>query len=221
MKQKYSVLIVAAIVLVLFSLIVFLAPFYRGGVFWLSYIFTLIAIVAQLAFLHVAFAGGTTARSRFYGFPIFRVGAIYLAVQLVLAVIFMLVGKWVATWIPVLLYLIVLGLAAIGLIAADNVRDAVVFVEKTQAENTCFMRTLRRNADVIARKYPEFSDVAESMHYADPVSSAASEPYERQLQELLEQVEACPDEQSRVKLKNQMAELLAQRNDICKASKTR
>jgi len=221
MKQKYSVLIVTAIVLVLFSLIVFLVPFYRGGVFWLSYVFTLIAIAAQLGFLHVAFAGGKNARSKFYGFPIFRIGAIYVVVQLVLAVIFMLIGKWVAAWIPALLYLLVLGFAAIGLIAADNVRDSVVLVEKKQAENTYLMRTLRRNSDVIARKYPEFADLAESMHYADPVSSVASEPYERQLQELLTQVEQCSDDQSRMQLKNQLEELLVQRNDICKASKSR
>ena len=72
MKQKYSVLAVEIIALVLFSLIVFIAPIPKTGVFWLSYVFALIALISQLAFVYVAFGSGTSARSRFYGFPIFR-----------------------------------------------------------------------------------------------------------------------------------------------------
>lgn len=221
MKQKYSVLAVAGILLVLFSLVVFIAPFPKTGVFWLSYLFAVIAMVAQLAFVYVAFGGGTSARSRFYGFPIFRIGMIYLVLQLVLSLAFMLIGKWIPMWIPTLVYLLVLGLSAVGLIAADNVRDSVRVIEEKQADNTVLIRTLRRSADVLAQQYPELSDLAESLHFADPVSTAASEGYERQIHEMLADLSECPDEQSRLHLKNQIMELLAQRNAICKSSKTR
>lgn len=221
MKQKYSVLAVTAILLVLFSLIVFIAPIPKTGVFWLSYVFALIALVSQLAFVYIAFGGGTSARSRFYGFPIFRIGIIYLVVQLILSVVFMLLGKWVALWIPALLYLVVLGLAAIGLIAADNVRDSVRVVEKKQADNTAMMRHLRRTAKVLSTSYPEIEPLAEALGYADPVSTKASEDYEHDLCDLLEQVETCGDAEGRVQLKDQMMELLTQRNAILKSSKTR
>lgn len=221
MKQKYSVLAVAAIVVVLYSLIVFLVPFAKTGVFWLSYVFTLIALLAQLVFTQVAFGGGTSARSRFYGYPIFRIGMIYLAVQVVLSLVFMLLGAWIPMWIPTLCYIIVIGLAAIGLIASDNVRDSVRVVEEKQADNTAFLRSLRRNASVLAGQYPELESLAEALRFADPVSTTASEPYERQLGEMLGQVQACPDESSRVRLKNQMMDLLSQRNAVCKSSKTR
>lgn len=221
MKQKYSVLTATGILLVLFSLIVFIAPIPKTGVFWLSYVFAVIALAAQLGFVYVAFAEGTSARSRFYGFPIFRIGVIYLIVQMVLSLAFMLLGKWVPLWIPGLAYLVVLALAAIGLIAADNVRDAVYVVEEKQADNTVFMRSLRRSAEVLAQRYPELSDLAEDLRYADRYPPGASESYERQMHAMLEELEQCPTRGLVSRLKNQLLELLSQRNAVCKSSKTR
>lgn len=221
MKQKYSVLAAAGIALVLFSLVVFIAPIPKTAVFWVAYLFAVIAMVAQLGFVHVAFSGGTSARSKFYGYPIFRVGMVYLGVQLVLSLVFMLLGKWVPMWIPVVSGLVIMGLAALGLLATDNVRDSVILVEEKQAANTGAMRSLRRNADVLVSRYPEFQDLAESLHYADPVATPATEAMEQRLASMMAQVDQCPDEQSRLRLKNKMLELLEQRNAVCKSSKTR
>lgn len=221
MKQKYSVLAVEVIALVLFSLIVFIAPIPKTGVFWLSYIFAVIALAAQLAFVYIAFGSGTSARSRFYGFPIFRIGIIYLVIQLILSLVFMLLGKWVPAWIPSILYIVILGLAAIGLIAADNVRDSVRVVEKKQADNTAMMRHLRRTAQVLASSYPEVSPLEEALRYADPVSTKASEAYEHDLCDLLEQVGNCETAEERSAMTDEMQELLNQRNAVLKSSKTR
>lgn len=221
MKQKYSVLAVVAILLVLFSLIVFIAPFPKTGVFWLSYIFTLIALASQLGFAYVSFGSGGSARSKFYGFPIFRIGIVYAVVQVALCLVFMVLGKVIALWIPALLYIILLALAAIGLIAADNVRDAVRMVEQKQADNTAMIRYLRRTAQVLASSYPEVAPLEEALRYADPVSTKASEAYEHDLCDLLERVEACETTEERAALTAQMQELLNQRNAVLKSSKTR
>lgn len=221
MKQKYSILAVEVIALVLFSLVVFIAPIPKTGVFWLSYIFAVIALGAQLAFVYVAFGNGTSARSRFYGFPIFRIGILYLIVQLILSLVFMLLGKWMPAWIPAILYIVVLGLAAIGLIAADNVRDSVRLVEQKQADNTAMMRHLRRTAQVLAASYPEVASLEENLRYADPVSTKASEAYEHDLCDLMEQVGDCETPEDRAALAAEMQELLNQRNSVLKSSKTR
>ncbi len=221
MKQKYSVLAVEIIALVLFSIIVFVAPFPKTVVFWFSYVFSIIALAAQVGFLHVAFQGGTSVRSKFYGYPIFHIGIIYLVVQLALALIFMIIGQLVPLWIPFLLYMIVLCLAAVGLIAADNVRDSVILVEEKQAANTGAMRMLRRTAEAMQSTYPEMKEVAEQLRYSDPVSTQASAPYEQQLQAMLETIPQTADEAGRVRVKNQIMEVLAQRNAVCKSSKTR
>lgn len=221
MKQKFSVLAVDLIVLILFSVIVFVVPIPKNGVFWISYVFAVLAVVAQLGFGYVAFSGTSTARSKFYGYPIFRIGIIYLVVQLIMSVVFMLIGKWVPLWLPFLLYVVALGVAAVGLIAADNVRDTVAAVEEKQAENVQVIRMMRRNADALKVNFPELSDFAEQLHYSDPVSTQATAALEQQLQNMLVAYPQQPDQASRIRMKNQMLELLNQRNVVCKSSKSR
>ena len=147
---------------------------------------------------------------------------IYLAVQVIAGLIFMILGVWrIPFWIPTVCYLIILALGAIGLIATDNVRDSVRLVEAKHADNTAHIRNLRRSADIVSSQYPEFKPVAESLRYADPVSTAASESYERMLGNMLNQVRDCEDSAARQALANQMQEVLQQRNAVCKSGKTR
>ncbi len=221
MKQKFSIIAVAFILWILFSVVVFVLPIPKTGVFWLSYVFAVLAVVAQAGFVFVSFHSSTTARSKFYGYPVFRIGLIYLGVQFAMSLVFMLIGKWVPLWIPFLLYVVALGLAGIGLIAADNVRDTVLSTEERQAESTYMMRMLRRNAEAMQVTFPELKEFAEQLRYSDPVSTHASENLEQQLQNMLAVYQNQPDQTSRVRMKNQMMDILAQRNVVCKSSKTR
>ena len=140
---------------------------------------------------------------------------------MILSLVFMLIGAWVPTWIPVLLYLVLLCLAALGLIATDNARDAVRLVEQKQAENTYAMRMLRRTADVMQSNFPELSRFAEELKYADPVSTQSTLQFEEQMQNVLNSFSAIPDAQTRESAANQLLDLLKQRNAICLSSKTR
>lgn len=93
---------------------------------WLLYIFGVITIAAQLYVLQVAFYKEMTVKSKFYGFPVANVGVIYLLAQLVLGLVFMALAKVVPLWLPLVVYVVLLGAAAVGLfIAADAMRDEV------------------------------------------------------------------------------------------------
>lgn len=221
MKQKSSVLAATLIVLILFSVIVFVVPIPKTGVFWLSYVFAVIAVVAQLGFVYVAFGGGSPAKSKFYGFPVFRIGMLYLIVQVALSLVFMLLGGLVPLWLPFLLYVVVLGLAAVGLIAADNVRDAVQMVDEKRIASTAVMERLRQDAEALKVVYPELDKLAEALRYSDPVATDATVPLERQLHSMLVDYQKLPDYTSRVRCNKQMLDLLAQRNALCKAGKTK
>lgn len=59
--------------------------------FWLSYLFALAALGAQIYVMQVAFSKGRDTRSKFCGFPIARIGVAYLSAQFVLGPLFM---KW-------------------------------------------------------------------------------------------------------------------------------
>ena len=98
-----------AVLLVLYFLAAFLIPFVHAAVFWMSFVFTLIAFGVTAFSLYTAFFKKPDARSRFYGFPIAKIGVIYGGVQLVLGLLMMALGKWVPVWVAVLLYAVLLG----------------------------------------------------------------------------------------------------------------
>lgn len=82
MKNKNSVrgLVILGIVLATWLVIVLAVPFVKNGAYWLSFVFTLIAFLAQLHIFKISFRNGESVRSKFYGFPIARLGVVYLAV---------------------------------------------------------------------------------------------------------------------------------------------
>ena len=103
--------IVLAVVLVVYNVIVFAIPFEKSAIFFLSWIFTLVAIAAQVYVIHTAFYHGEGAKSKFYGFPIAKIGSVHLIAQIVLGLLFMILGDKVKLWIPLVLYVVLLGVS--------------------------------------------------------------------------------------------------------------
>ena len=99
------------VLLVLYILAAFLIPFVHTAVFWVSFVFTLIAFGVAAASIYIAFVKNPDAKSKFYGFPIARIGVIYGASQLIAGFVCMALGAWIPVWAAVLVYAIALGLA--------------------------------------------------------------------------------------------------------------
>lgn len=113
------------VLLALYLLLAFLIPFVKTAVFWFSFVFTLIAFGVAAYALYMAFLKKPDARSRFYGFPIARIGVLYCGIQLAVGLLFMALGKWIPAWLAVLVYAAMLGAAVIGLVSADAVVETI------------------------------------------------------------------------------------------------
>ena len=125
-KDTLRAVVTALIVLAIYHLVVFLIPFAKTPVFWISYGFSLAAFAVAAMSIYIAFCKNPDARSKFYGFPIARIGLIYGATQLVVSLVFMALGCWTPWWIAVLVYAIGLGAALLGLIDLVNQAGATV-----------------------------------------------------------------------------------------------
>ena len=86
-----------AILLAVFCAVAFAVPFARTAVFWLGFGFGIFALLFQLYIFKMADANGD-ARSRFYGFPIVRVGVGYLVIQFIASIIEMALAKLLPAW---------------------------------------------------------------------------------------------------------------------------
>ena len=124
-KNASRGLIVLAIVLAVFSLIAFAIPFAHTAVFWIAYGFGVLAILFQLYIFKTSFAGNGDAKSRFYGFPIARLGIYYLVAQLILSVIEFALAGLIPAWPAIIVNVLVL---AFVLIAVFDINTAYVIL---------------------------------------------------------------------------------------------
>ena len=215
--------------LALFAVIAFAAPFTHNAVFWLSVVFGVIAIAVQLYAFPKAF-GGKDVRSKFYGFPLARVTTVYLAVQLVLSLVFMILGSFlpVPAWIPAVVYVVLLAAAAIGFIAAEGMRDEVERQDAALKARVDTMRALQSKTVFIAGQCDEaetkraLNKLAESFHFSDPVSSDALNDVEATLAELVDELQSAVMEKDNAAARTLCARVeaaLADRNRMCRLNK--
>ena len=142
-KNASRGLIVLAIVLAVFSLIAFAIPFAHTAVFWIAYGFGVFAILFQLYIFKTSFAGNGDAKSRFYGFPIARLGIYYLVAQLILSVVEMALAGLIPAWPVIIVNVLALAFALIGCITAETMRDEIVQQDHKLKKNVSAMRELQ------------------------------------------------------------------------------
>lgn len=227
-NNKLKSIIILIILAIVYSVIVFALPLEMNAVFWISYAFTMIAIVGQAVIWHYAWGDSEAFRSKFYGFPVILVGTTYLGVQLAAGLIFMLLAKWIAWWIPLVIYVVLLGIMLIGCVTADVSRDVIERIEEEQVRNTSSIKEMRAMA--ITLRAPEtekaladkLEDVKEALKYCDPVSSEKLEEVETKLKELLQMIETALLEQAYDRAMTCAEQFLVQlekRNELCKVYK--
>ena len=222
--------IVLGIVVVVYNVLAFALPFPKTAVFAVCYLFSMIAILAQIYVIRTAFCLGEGVKSKFYGFPIARLGVIYLAVQIILGFLFMTLDLVlpIPVWLPLVLFVVLLGAAAVGFVAADAMRDEIVRQEAKQENRISRMREFQASARTLTslNKAPgaarPLEDLAESLRFSDPVSSEVLAALEDQLAGCLRELQAAVSRQDteQITLLCQKAnQVLAERNQLCKLSK--
>lgn len=228
-KNKIRGYIALAIIDVVFTTIAFTAPFdMETPNFWLAYMFGTLAIVAQFLVFNMAFIDGGDAKSKFYGFPIARIGFVYIAVQLAVSFIEMALGKHLPLWVLVIVNVLIFAIAALGLIAADAVREEVERQDvkiKTDVNN---MRELQSMSASLVKQCEDeetkkvIQNIADEFRFSDPVSNDQTKEIEGELKTQLSEIQKAVIDGANedvVKLCKQISVTLAERNRICKLEK--
>ena len=229
-KNQKRYLAVAAIVFIAFSAIVFAAPFKMNVVFWVSYAFSIIAMGIQIWVFKIAFGGKESVRSKFYGFPIARIGIAYLTIQIILSFIFMVLAAVVPLWLVLILYVAALAAAAIGLISTDAMRDEIERQDiKLQADTNC-MQMLRSQIDSLPAQCEDndavkaLENLADEFRYSDPVSGEALKDIENDLMALTSELQKAVidnDAMGVMGLCKKTGAVLTERNRLCKLNKNK
>lgn len=227
-KNSVRGLIVLVILLAVFSIIAFLIPFARTATFWIAYGFGNFAILFQLYIFRTSFAGDGTAKSRFYGFPIARLGIYYLAAQLAISVLEFALSKVIPTWIALLINLLLAALAVIGCITAETMRDEIVRQDKRLKKDVSSMRELQSLSSTLVNQCDDselkkdLQKIVDDLRYSDPVTSEKTSELEADIRTQLtnlQQAVTDGDIEGAKTLCRKLSGSLAERNRICSISK--
>lgn len=223
-KDTIRWIIGLGVLLILYILIVFLIPFVHTAAFWVSFVFTLIAFGVVAASIYIAFIKNPDAKSRFYGFPIAKIGAIYGLVQLIAGIVFMALAAYVPVWVAILVYAIALGAAVIGLVSAEAVVSEIQVQDVKLKKEVSLMRALQSKVSQLSAQSEnaEIKVLADEFRYSDPVSNDAIADAEGDLAAAVDELQnAYVDGESEAveKLCRRVSALLAERNRLCKLNK--
>lgn len=229
-KRTHSLITVYAIILVFYVLAFLVIPFEKGAVAWSSFAFTVVSVLISGAVCGSAFGKSETMVSKIYGFPVFRVGALYALVQLGLGVVFCIIASFVEVylWIPVLLYAALFCAAFVGIIATDNARDIIEGLDQKLKNDTVNNQMFRLNVSVIANECEdsvvknELVKLEEKFRFSDPVSSPATLAIEESMKimvnDLRSGINKLSQEESLAIIKK-ISNKLEERNQICVMNK--
>ena len=228
-KKTGSVISIYAIIFVIYNILFWVIPFPKNSASMVVYVFSLLSIVTALGITYIAFAKGNGIKSKIYGFPIFKVGIMYAAIQIIFGIIIFVFGCFteVPVWISIVLSVILAGLVAIGVIATDNARDIIDEQEAETIRRTKTVTQFRLSIDNIvdmckdAELKKKLSYLSEDFKYSDPMSAPELEEIEKKIKDAVDELkyfvdngdETASDKAEQIKI------MLADRNRQCKMYK--
>lgn len=225
-KNTARGMILLIVVAAVFSLIAFVLPVEKTAVFWIAFACGLFAILFQLYIFKISFDGD--AKSRFYGFPIARVGVYYLVAQLVFSIAEIALASVIPLWVAVIVNALLLALAVIGCVTTDAMRDEIIRQDGQLKKDVSRMRELQSlAASMLAQCTDEdmkqtVKKIADELRFSDPVSSEATKELEEDMRSQMKDIQQAIVDGDEESVKTLCAKLLgglSERNRVCSISK--
>lgn len=216
--KGYAIL---GILFALVSVIAFVVPAERSTAFWIAYAFTAVAFVAQIGIWKTALGKEETLKSKFLGFPVIHIGVVYLIVQIVAFAVFMCVPT-APTWIVVIVCVLIAGISAICMIAADTGRSEIQRVEAKVQKKVFYIRALQVDVELLADKETDaetkvaLTQLAEKIRFSDPMSYEQLADLENKISTKVAELKTASN---KLEIITEIYSLLDERNRKCKILK--
>lgn len=176
-KNSRGIVLVALSALV-FTLVLFVLPVAKDSVFWVSYIFGVIAILVLAVTSQIALRRVKTVKDRFMQTPIVMIAYQYLVGQMFVsftAVILVLFNVQVKSYIVIIISLIMLATAIVRIMYVDAARGEIERIDRKVKEKTQYLQRLKLDLELMANSAtPEIqdklNDLIDTVTYSDPMS---------------------------------------------------
>lgn len=171
--HAWFLMFIALIVVLVFA---YLIPC-GGAAYWIGLGCTAAMFILCGLSLALAFRRDEKAESKLLGWPIFKVGYVALAVQIVIGFALMLLSRPCPVWAAAIIEVIVFAVTLICMTVKDATREAVTATESRTADQTAAWKAIRAKAAAIAAGAgtPAMKKLAEEIRFADPMPTELDE----------------------------------------------
>lgn len=208
------------IIFILITVVSLAIPTSKSAAFWIAYIFTVVALAAQIVLWKRTF-GHKELKSKFLVFPIVHIGIMYLVVQIAVLFIFVFAEKLPA-WSALVTCTVIAAMAAIFMIAADVGRTEIEKVEQKVQGKVFYIKNLQVDIEILAsaekdtKTKEQLEQLAEKIRFSDPMSNEQLAVLEDKISLAVENLKSSDD---KMKIIEDLNLLLDERNRKCKILK--
>ncbi len=192
-------------------------------VFWVGYIFILIAFIGQILVAYNTI-NAENLQKTFYRIPLMRIAKVGLVLTTLVGSVFVLVPGLPA-WIGALICLVILGGNIVSLLKASAAIELVEEIDEKISVDTAFIRVLTADAQTLCTRAtnPAMGKVCkmvyEAIRYSDPMSHEDLNSLESQISlrfDVFAEAVHQGEEETARNIASELEGLLADRNGKCK-----
>lgn len=219
-KNSTKGYVILGILFALVSIIAFAIPTAKTT-FWIAYVFTAAAFVAQIGIWKTALGKEDALKSKFLGFPVVHIGIIYAVIQVIAFAVFMFVPTLPA-WSAIVVCSVIAGISAVCMISADAGRNEIERLEAKVQKKFFYIRELQADVELLVDKECDatvktaLTQLAEKIRFSDPMSNEQLADLENKISTKIAELKTAS---SKLEIITELNSLLDERNKKCKILK--
>lgn len=220
-KNSTKGYVILGILFTLVSIIAFAVPTVKTATFWIAYVFTAAAFVAQIGIWKTALCKEETLKSKFLGFPVVHIGIVYVILQVTAFAAFMFVPT-LPVWSATVVCSVIAGVSAVCMISADTGRNEIERVEAKVQKKVFYIRELQADIELLADNESEavvktvLTQLAEKIRFSDPMSNEQLADLENKISTKVAELKTASN---KLEIITELNSLLDERNKKCKILK--
>lgn len=229
-KKGKMIAAILAIVFIAYNVTLFAVCGFTGHttVFWMSWVFMLVAFAAMTASGVILGRRGLFLRDWLFGFPIIKHSTVYIMAELLVSCIFIILEDSIRPGPAFGLQFLLLCIYGVCAVSCFLSKETIDDVRTRVSDKTRFIKLLSIDAEMLVEKCsdPETKEecrrLAESVRYSDPMSSEALFELEKELALTVSRCDRAIEEKDFAAAKEFCAKAvlqLTERNKKCKALK--
>ena len=167
---------IGIILFILFNITAFAIPTTRTTTFWITYVFTIIAFIAQIFRRNFALEKAKNLQHRLWSFSIIYIGIVYLVLQIIVFFLFRIIAT-LPTWSAIVVSVIISGISIASILASESGVNEIKQNEIKVQNKISFIRGLQTEIDLLINREKDddvrlaLENLAQKIRFSDPMSS--------------------------------------------------